>query len=150
MQLAAIASRPAIVFTPPIGIEEPSFQPGEQPYRSFLSAMSGARQATETALQSLAGPQLMHLQPSDYIAASVVEARKGVVLLTRALGQEAPANSLVGAKAALEDLQKAIGLATSPTPSPIALDPTDVTNLYRSALSQVDGAISHATFLFAL
>jgi len=154
MQIAAIAPRPAIGATPPIGIDQPSFGPGEQPYRRFLSAMSGARQATETALQTLAGPQPMDMRPgrSDHnVALSVVEARKGVELLTRALGQEAPAHSLASAKSASGDLQNAIELAAMPTPLPVnPVDPDDVANLYRSALSHVDQAISHASYSFAL
>lgn len=127
---------------------QPTFQAGEQPYRMFLSVASVARVHVDAALTLLAGPQALGLGPRDDVAGSVVEARAGVELLGAALLQEAPGAARASAQGALAALQSAISMASSPTPLP--LDPDVVADLYRAALTQVDEAISHATYMFAL
>lgn len=144
MQLAATAPRPASF----IGIDAPSYTTPEQPYRNFLSDVSNARNSIEHAHTLVAGPQPMHLLPNDYLAQSVVEARKGIELLTSATAQLAPKLAHSSAAGALVALQAAVSLATNQTTFP--LDPADVARLYQTALTQVDKAIAHSSMMFAL
>ena len=130
------------------GIDEPSYLAGEQPYRHFLSDMSTARQRVDTALNLLTGQQLTHLQPGDYLARSLTEARQGVALLESAVGKSAPEGALDFASAAIDTLMTAITIAT--TDAAVPVDPSVVADLYRTALGKVDESISHATFMFAL